>query len=149
MATQQAIVGMHAAAVSTECAADSTVAKCSGLLRRCRVDIECIGSGTRGAHYRVWYDGTVIVEHTRDPEHDAARTLFALGITGSMETWRHGALHPSMKGDIASTARMSVSETVKSGPRTVAWRPFERPSLSDTRFPFDGASVGGELDLDG
>lgn len=114
-----------------------------------KVFIELIGYGARGNRYRVLRDGIVIVEHTRDPEHDAARALLALGITGVMETWRHGALHPSMKGDIASRARLSVSETEKFGPRVVAWRPFDLPSSSNTQFPFDRPSVGGDMDVVG
>jgi len=114
-----------------------------------KVFIERIGHGTRGNRYRVWHDGVVLVEHTRDPEHDAARALLALGITGAMETWHRGAPHPSMRGDIASSARLSVSETEKFGPRLVAWRPFERPSSSNAQFPFDHPSVGGDLDVVG
>ena len=49
-----------------------------------KVFIELIGYGARGNRYRVLHDGIVIVEHTRDPEHDAARALLALGITGAM-----------------------------------------------------------------
>lgn len=114
-----------------------------------KVVIEPLGRGSRGTRYRVWYDGGVLVEHTRDPEHDAARALLALGIAGTMETWRHGAKHPSMRGDIVSSARLSVSETEKFGPRLVAWRSFERPSSSDTQFPFDRPSVGGDLEVGG
>lgn len=114
-----------------------------------KVFIERIGHGARGNRYRVLHDGIVIVEHTRDLEHDAARALLALGLTGRMETWRHGALHPSMKGDIASTARLSVSENEKFGPRHIAWRPFDLPSSSNAKFPFDHPSVGADLDVVG
>ena len=89
---------------------------------------------TQGAkqHYRVFRreDGISLVEHSRDPEHDACRALFANGVTGSLRTFRsEKSSTPNMIMDIERGAQRSVEETQRRGPVTVPFR--QRPTSLD------------------
>jgi hypothetical protein len=44
--------------------------------------------GHKGQYYRVSYNGSVLIEECRYPEHDACRALLARAITGRLRT--HG-----------------------------------------------------------
>jgi hypothetical protein len=88
--------------------------------------------GERGQRYRVYFEGTVLVEDTRDPEHDAARALLARGIRGQFETWRLGGSHPSVRGDIEACALLTTEESAKIGPRVRSWRTYDGAG-SETR----------------
>ena len=80
------------------------------------VTLERIGTGGRGDRYRVIRDGLVIVESSRDPEHDTCRTLVALGVTGTLQTWRIGCPYPCVRLDIEKGAGHCVVENGRSGP---------------------------------
>jgi hypothetical protein len=89
------------------------------------VSLEKIGTGARGDRWRVLHDGIVIIESSRDPEHDAARALEALGLTGTIETRHVGSTVVSMRLDIVTAVRRTVIEGDRSGPRFGPWRPFD------------------------
>jgi hypothetical protein len=79
--------------------------------------------------YRVNYAGNLLVDSSRYPEFDACRALLALGLTGKVEVWRHGAAFPAMRIDIERGARLTISETEDHGPRLVRWRPVPTKEL--------------------
>ena len=59
------------------------------------VTLERISTGGRRDRHRVLRDGHVLVESSRDPEHDTCRTLVALGVTGTLQTCRVGCPIPA------------------------------------------------------
>src|SRR5215471_9370816 len=67
--------------------------------------------GERGQHYRVHYEGAVLIEDTWNPEFEACRALLARGVSGRLEVWRVGRDHPDMLvPDIARAAEWTVEE---------------------------------------
>jgi hypothetical protein len=70
------------------------------------------------------FAGSVLIESTRNTEHDACRALLAQGIVGRLEIWRAGTTFPASSIDIERGARWTVLETEREGPRIVRWRPF-------------------------
>ena len=102
-----------------------------------------IGTGARGDRYRVMHNGLVIVESSRDPEHDACRVLVALGVTGILETRHSGSSIVSIRKDIERGAMRAVIENKHEGPRIGRFKPFEaarrlRPSVAR------GSAIHGE-----
>ena len=89
-----------------------------------RVFLECIKHTDTGARYRVTYKNEVLLESSRDPEHDAARALINNGITGTQETWRQGATFATTRLDIEDAARWRIIEGSSRGLRRVRWNPF-------------------------
>jgi hypothetical protein len=91
--------------------------------------------GERGQHYRVFYEGAVLVDETWNPELEACRVLSARGIAGWLEVWRFGKSHPDMLvSDIAKAAEWTVKENETRGPHFVRWQP--RPEdLSQNAVP--------------
>src|SRR5215470_2940663 len=80
--------------------------------------------GERGQHYRVSYQGAVLIDDTWNPQLEACRALLARGIGGRLEVWRFGKSHPDMLvPDISKAAEWTVEENQTSGPRSVWWRP--------------------------
>ena len=60
-----------------------------------------------------WFGEDILVDGSRDPEHDACRELLAMGITGKV-TFRHkGSPHPSMTMTIEKSAQFTVGEDGK------------------------------------
>lgn len=86
-----------------------------------RIDIEPV-SGTGNQRYRVVWEGGTLVARARDPEHEAARALQALGISGLMQTFVRGTA--SMVLDIARVAKCMVVENSR-GLRVMPWRPID------------------------
>jgi hypothetical protein len=74
--------------------------------------------------YRASLSGVLLVESSRDPEHDAARTLLARGITGRMTTIGLDG-KPRMHFDIETAARQQAVEG-NSGPKIVSWSGLDR-----------------------
>ena len=71
-----------------------------------------------GYRYAVLYRGRLIVESSRDPEHDAARALVALGFTGKLTLCDGKSGHPrTIIPDIERAAGFSVSEESRDGLR--------------------------------
>ena len=108
-----------------------------------RITLERLGSGARGDRWRVLHDGIVIVESSRDPEHDAARALAALGLTGTIETRHAGSAIVAMRFDIAKAAGRTVIEGERTGPKFGRWQQFDRTQR--IRMPIaDSASGQGQ-----
>ena len=102
-----------------------------------RFDVAPIGTGGRGPRYCVICSGIVVAERTTEPALDGSRGALALGITGMAELWHVGAAYASMRFDIATAARLSVTEGQHSGPRFTRWQPFDatqrlRPSIAES-----------------
>jgi len=71
-----------------------------------RVEVEPISiHGERGQHYRVWHEGTVLIEDTWNPKFETCRALLARGIRGKLQTWRWGRQHWDMQLDIERGSR--------------------------------------------
>lgn len=102
-----------------------------------RIEIERMGCNARGDRWRVWFKGAVLIPSARDPEHEAARALQALGITGTIEAWHLGACHRAMRLDIERSVTRTVAETERHGPRFRTWRPRPR-----TPMPIAGVRGG-------
>ncbi len=63
---------------------------------------------SRPDRWSVSYNGVVICCSSHDPEHDAARALLALGVTGRMETWSAGRTSARVIGDIERMAGFTM-----------------------------------------
>ena len=98
-----------------------------------RVEIERTHFIATGPRYRVTFNGAVLVENARDPEHEACRALLAQGITGKLETYFPGGAVARMRLDIEKAADLTVSEGCKTGLKRIRWQPF--PTL-------DGEDLG-------
>ena len=90
------------------------------------VFLECIKHAPTGARYRVTYQGEVLIASTRDPEHDAARKLLRRGITGMLETWRHGVPYAAMRLDIEDAAKWTITEGPCTPLHRVRWRSYPK-----------------------
>jgi hypothetical protein len=78
--------------------------------------------GDRGQRYAVLLGERVLVYDTRCPEHDAARALLALGITGRVEVLRGDKVAATM--DVETAAGFTIVENVNTGPAVGRWKPF-------------------------
>jgi hypothetical protein len=88
--------------------------------------------GERGQHYRVHYEGAVLVDETWNPELEACRALLARGIASRLEVWRAGKPHPDMLvRDIAKAAEWTVKEDERRGPRFARWSARPEDLLQD------------------
>ena len=85
--------------------------------------IEATGLGGRGQRYRVTHNGVTLIESTKNPEFDSARALLARAIVGQVEVWRHGASFPAMRFDVEKTAKLTIEDGDRSGPRFTRWQP--------------------------
>lgn len=102
-----------------------------------RIELERMGCTARGDRWRVWFKGAVLIPSARDPEHEAARALQALGCTGMVEVWHARAVHPASRLDIERCATRTVAETARHGPQSRTWRPYPR-----TPMPIAGVRGG-------
>ena len=76
-----------------------------------------------GYRYAVLFSGRLIVENSRDPEHDAARALVAMGVTGKLTLCDGKSGHPrTIIPDIEQAAGFSMSEESRDGFRLEALR---------------------------
>ena len=84
-----------------------------------------------GFHYSVIFDGKLLVDHSRDPECDAARALKTKGITGKLTLLDGKTGKPRTIIDIEKAARLCIKE----GPLRFA--PYESmpEELTDRRTP--------------
>ena len=96
-----------------------------------RIEIERTGWHHRGAWYRVWHDGKVLIERSRDPAFDACRALLARGVTGTMCTYFPGGTVARMRLDIVRAAEFCASETKTQGPRIARWRSYPTDGAGD------------------
>ena len=92
--------------------------------------------GKAGYLYSVIYEGSLIVERSRDPECDAARALLAQGLTGKLWLCDGKTGIPRTIIDIKRAAELAVKE----GPlRLVAYE-----GMPDRAFSPEGISVDTE-----
>jgi hypothetical protein len=87
--------------------------------------------GRDGYRYTVLFDGKLTVERSREPELDAARALFAKGITGKLTMLDGKTGVPRTIIDIEKAAKLTVREDRSSSPRFVTWRPMTEESRLD------------------
>jgi hypothetical protein len=80
--------------------------------------------GQSGLRYRVWYGGTVLIEATKVPAHDAARALLELGVTGRCEVWRQGQADADATFDIKLASKLTVAEGERRGLQVTRWNAF-------------------------
>jgi hypothetical protein len=57
------------------------------------------------------------------------------GITGPFETWKEAVRYPCMRGDIASTAELTVHEPDDGVVHFAKWRPFAQNAVSRSAAP--------------
>jgi hypothetical protein len=81
---------------------------------------EIVLAETVPGRYEVRLGDEVLVQSSRDPEHDAARVLLARGISGRMTTLKVDGT-PRMHFDIARAAGLEAVEGAN-GPRIRPWR---------------------------
>ena len=80
--------------------------------------------GKAGYLYSVICDGKLLVERSRDPEHDAARALAAKGVTGTLTLLDGKTGRPRVTLDLEGAAKLTVREDRRKGPlfvKYVAW----------------------------
>jgi len=99
-----------------------------------RIDIEPV-RGTGNQRYRVSCEGKTLIARARDPEHEAARALKQLGVSGLMQTFVRG--RASMVLEIESAASCTVIENSR-GVRLERWRPIDTTKLCRLRVPHTG-----------
>jgi hypothetical protein len=80
--------------------------------------------GKTGYVYSVLFNGTLLVERSRDPEHDAARALLAQGIAGKLTLCDGKTGIPRTIIDIEKAAKLTVRENGKQF-CNAQWKPFE------------------------
>lgn len=86
-----------------------------------------------GMRFVVEHDGEILVESARDPEHEAARALRALGESDNDTMaikWR-GSKHFSRFAKIGWLADNATTEGQNSGPRTIQYVPYTGPVKED------------------
>src|SRR5665213_2566325 len=87
-----------------------------------------------GYRYDVLLDGDVIVCRSRDPEHDAARALHAIGLRGQFRTIDFHTGAPRMILDIARAAKLSIVERNDTGLIVVPHRPMSDEDKARARM---------------
>ena len=75
----------------------------------------------RGYRYSVVFRGKLLIQHSRDPECDAARALLAKGFTGKLTLLDGKTGKPRTIIDIKKASRLSTEEGPR-GPRFVKCR---------------------------
>jgi hypothetical protein len=92
--------------------------------------------GQAGYLDSVIFDGKLLVERSRDPEHDAARALLAKGISGKLTMLDGKRGIPRTIIDIEEAAKLSVAEESRHGLR-------KRNVNPDSASPSLQTEVGG------
>jgi len=95
------------------------------------IEIERTHATTSGSRYRVWHDGSVLIESCREPLTDGARALVKKGVTSSrVQMKRIGTSSIDMHGLIAVLATLTVSEGQTGIPRFTEWSEYVAPEAS-------------------
>ncbi len=74
--------------------------------------------------YSVSFEGEIIVKGSRVAEMDAARLLLSRGITGKIIFLDADTGKERFTCDIEKTAKLTIEENNRNGPRLVKWRPM-------------------------
>jgi hypothetical protein len=69
-----------------------------------------LAGGKTGYVYNVTLDGELVVERSRDPEHDLARVLLARGVTGKVTIHDGNTGKPRTIINFAKAAKLSAVE---------------------------------------
>ena len=102
--------------------------------------------GRDGYRYSVLFEGTLLVDRSREPELDAARALLVQGITGKLTMCDGKTGKPRTVINIEKAARLTVREDRSSSPRLVRWKPM--PTDLNGRQTCDGEPYSPETDLE-
>jgi hypothetical protein len=78
-----------------------------------------------GRRWRVYFNGAVLIERARDPEHQAARALLAQGNTGPAESWHWNGSAAAMTLDIETAAGLTIREEDVGGLKVRKWQSAE------------------------
>lgn len=87
------------------------------------IEIEESHVTSSGMRYRVWHEGAVLIESTRQAFFDAARELSKRGVTGRLQMKRRGRAQIDMSALIAVAATKAIAEGQSSSARIVKWVP--------------------------
>ena len=111
--------------------------------------------GKAGYRYSVIFDGKLLIERGCDPEHDAARALHAMGLTGKLTLLDGKTGIPRTIIDIEKSAKLRVAEESRvTGPQEasgsiertrIARRtaPKTRLRSHDTEYPLRAPEICG------
>jgi hypothetical protein len=80
-------------------------------------------------------DGEVLCDRIHNPVGETCRVLISRGIAGAFETWKVGIPYPCMRGDISSTAELTVQEPDNGIVHFTSWRPFDQNAVSRSAVP--------------
>jgi hypothetical protein len=75
-------------------------------------------------------DGEVICDPVHNALCETSRLLMPRGIVGTFETWREAVPYACMRGDIASTAELTVHEPDDGVVHFARWRPYDQNAVS-------------------
>ena len=87
-------------------------------------------------------DGEILVEGVHNALCEACRVLMSRGIVGPFETWKQGILYPCLRGDIETTASLTVEESITKSPRFTKWQPH--PHSQDAIYRASGSAPAPE-----
>jgi hypothetical protein len=93
---------------------------------KARLHSRWVGGGT-GYVYSVIFDGSLIVDRSRDPECDAARALVAMGYPGELTLLNGKTCKPRTVINIEKAAGLRISEEGRDGLR---FRRHVNPDIS-------------------
>jgi hypothetical protein len=75
-------------------------------------------------------DGEVLCDRVHNATSETCRVLISRGIVGAFETWKPDIPYPCMRGDIASTAELTVHEPDDGIVHFARWRPLDQNAVS-------------------
>jgi len=85
------------------------------------IDKELIRYGSKGALYRVWHNGKLLVESCRVPLFDACRALAERGMTGPVEMRRKGNMQIDMRTTVEAGTKLDVKDHTEGNPIFVSY----------------------------
>ena len=75
-------------------------------------------------------DGEMLCDRVHNALCETCRVLMSRGIVGAFETWKPDIPYPYMRGDIASTAELTVHEPDDGIVHFARWRPLDQNAVS-------------------
>ena len=94
--------------------------------------------------YGVELDGEMILTGSSNPEYEAARVMLARGMPGPFQTTDATGKIRMTFTSIEETAKWTIEESDKWGPRLVKYRPFVDPSLKAALKRSEGTDVASQ-----
>jgi hypothetical protein len=80
-------------------------------------------------------DGEILCDRVHNAVCETCRVLMSRGIVGAFETWKEDLPYACMRGDIASTAELTVHEPDDGAVHFARWRPFYQDAVSRSAVP--------------